>query len=90
MPFREQVNDGIARLAAKLARPINSLDWREFHFLKGLTAKYDRQLEMRMCLDFELARESPQIVVYLKRCSNYERQIMLRKPRFNQQYVMVP
>jgi len=72
---------GLAKLIYEISRT-NSLDCREFHFFKapdGLS-KND-SLQNRICLDYELARESPTVCEFVTRLSGERRQEMLYTAR---------
>jgi hypothetical protein len=81
-----------ARLSALikgLSRPIKTLDWREFHFFKAQGLSKTDLLEIRICLDYELARESARVRSFVKKLSQDRRQHMLRPDGLNSRYVPV-
>lgn len=54
--------NGVDKLVSEIRRT-NSLDWREFNFFKtGVGLARDDQLSIHVCLDYELGRESPQVL----------------------------
>jgi hypothetical protein len=65
---------GLDKLFSEIRRT-NSLDWREFNFFKaGAGLSRNDQVSIQVCLDYELARESPQIVEWQTTLSARERQ----------------
>jgi hypothetical protein len=72
-----------------LRRPIKTLDWREFHFFKAQGLSKTDLVAIRICLDYELARESVRVRSFVKRLSQDRRQQMLQPHRLNARYVPV-
>jgi hypothetical protein len=62
-------------------RRTDSLDWREFNFFKpGVGLSRHDQLSIRVCLDYELARQWLLLVELLANCSEKKRQDVLFMP----------
>ena len=72
-----------------LSRPIKTLDWREFHFFKVQGLSKTDLVAIRICLDYELARESAHVRSLVKKLSLDRRQQMLQPHRLNSRYVSV-
>jgi hypothetical protein len=72
--------NGAGKLISKIGRT-TSLDWREFDFFKaGVGLSRHDQLSIRVCLDYELAREWRLLVECLKNCSEKQKQEVLSMP----------
>ena len=72
-----------------LSRPMKVLDWREFHFFKAQGLSKTDLVAIRICLDYELARESAHVRSFVKKLSQGRRQQMLQPHRLNSRYVSV-
>ena len=72
-----------------LSHPIKTLDWREFHFFKAQGLSKTDLVAIRICLDYELARESARVCSFVKKLSQERRQQMLQPHRLNSRCVSV-
>jgi hypothetical protein len=80
----------LTRLIDALSRPIKPLDWREFHFFKDLGLNRGDSIATRICLDYELARESLGVLRFVKVLSQQRRlEEVNAAKRFNSRYVPV-
>lgn len=61
-------DDLAARFVQMLERPLESIDWKEFHFFRrgmGLSKAKANLPGIQMCLDYELARESKGVADFI-------------------------
>jgi hypothetical protein len=72
--------NGVDKLISRISRT-HSLDWREFNFFKdGVGLSRHDQLSIRVCFDYELAREWRLLVELLAKCSEKQRQDVISLP----------
>jgi hypothetical protein len=72
-----------------LGRPIKSLDWREFHFFKEQGLSKTDLTAIRVCHDYELARESSRVLAFVKQLSPDRRRQILEPQRVNSRYIAI-
>jgi hypothetical protein len=79
----------LSKLIQELSRPVKSLDWREFHFFKEQGLSKRDLITIRVCLDYELARESSRVRAFVKQLSQGQRRQLLEPQRLDSRYVPV-